>query len=650
VRAGAARDAAVAAIVAAAMTLIGATAFAPLLDGLSIDILFWLRDRVAAAAAQAGAGAAEPSPSPRQDRGNASPVAIVAIDEETYRREPFKDVPQALWTPQIASVLDAVLSGGARVVGFDVVYPTSVEPRLTGYERDFLRVLRRGAEDGRIVLGQVQQRDEPLVPFRGYVFAVGGSANVRPLNLIVDADGVIRRAPLRLPVLRPGGTAAAEATAPTPASIDTLAAELALRAGSPPAGRPDPMLLNFGNGPGIPAYSMADLHACRDPLFFRRNFAGKVVLLGAVLDVEDRNLAANRFVDDSRRGMEIAGERCALPPLPATAAPPLRHRSTVPGVYIHATAVANLIGGDDLRALPPWPSAAVGLLGSFAVAAAVLRAPPLLAQGALAAALLLWTAACTAAFVRAGIVLPFLGAGAGWAGASLLASACRFARVEHEHQKVRRFFSYYLPAPVLDRMMAQAHLPQLGGELREVSILFVDIAGFVRMSESCAPARLVEDLNRYFAAMSAIIADENNGFVERYIGDAVLALFGAPLDDPDHALHAVAAALRLRAEIADGRHRIGGNPVRVRIGVNTGPALIGNVGAPRRYSYTAMGDAVNLAARIETANKLFGTTVLVSEATMRACGGGNAAIRFRKVETIQVAGRREPVTLYEPLG
>jgi class 3 adenylate cyclase len=200
---------------------------------------------------------------------------------------------------------------------------------------------------------------------------------------------------------------------------------------------------------------------------------------------------------------------------------------------------------------------------------------------------------------------------------------------------------------VLDRMMAQARLPQLGGELREVSILFADIAGFVRMSERCTPEQLVEDLNRYFAAMAEIVAAEHHGFVERYIGDAVLALFGAPLDDADHARHAVAAALRMRAEVADGRHRIGGLPVKVRIGINTGPALIGNVGSPRRYSYTAMGDAVNLAARIEVANKLFGTTVLVSEATMRACRG---AIRFRKVETIQVPGRREPVTLYEPVG
>ena len=633
----AARDAAVAAIVAAATALIVATAFAPTLDGLSIDILFWLRDRVAAAAA-----GADPPPSP-QDRGG-PPVAIVAIDEETYRREPFKGVPQALWTPQLASVLDAILSGGARVIGFDVVYPTSVEPRITGYERDFRRVLRRGGAEGRIVLGQVQQREEPLIPYRGYVFAVGGSANIRPLNLIVDADGVIRRAPLRLPLLQPGGLAAG-----TPAVVETLAAELARRAGAPPAGRRDPMLLNFAGGSaGIPAYSLADLHACDDPAFFRRNFAGKVVLLGVVLDVEDRNLAADRFVAGHGEAEIAAGERCALPsPASQAAAAPPRRRSTVPGVYIHATAVANLIGGDDLHALPWWPSAAIGLLGSFAVAAAVLRVAPLLAQGLLAAALLLWTAACTAAFVRAGIVLPFLGAGAGWGGASLLASAYRFARVEHQHRKVRRFFSYYLPAPVLDHMMAQARLPQLGGELREVSTLFVDIAGFVRMSERCTPARLVEDLNRYFAAMSAIVADEHNGFVERYIGDAVLALFGAPLDDPDHARHAVAAAVRMRAEVADGHHRIGGIPVKVRIGINSGPALIGNVGSPRRYSYTAMGDAVNLAARIEVANKLFGTTVLVSEATMRACRG---AFRFRKVETIQVAGRREPVTLYEPLG
>ena len=187
-----ARDAAVAAIVATAVALIGATSFAPLLDGLSIDALFWLRDRVAAAnAAVTGAG---PPPVPQQDRVS-PPVAIVAIDEETYRREPFKDVPQALWTQQLASVLDAVLSGGARVIGFDVVYPTSVEPRLAGFERDFRRVLRRGAAEGRIVIGQVQQRDEPLIPYRGYVFVVGGNANLRPLNLILGFSEIMYLSP-----------------------------------------------------------------------------------------------------------------------------------------------------------------------------------------------------------------------------------------------------------------------------------------------------------------------------------------------------------------------------------------------------------------------------------------------------------------------
>ena len=127
------------------------------LDGLSIDVLFWLRHQVFG---------------PRHSPAS-SPTVVVAIDEETYRTEPFRSLPKVLWTKQLAAVVDATLAAGAKVVGFDVIYPTSVERYLKGFDRELLITLRRASKTGQIVLGKVQHQYKPIVPFPGYSFAVG---------------------------------------------------------------------------------------------------------------------------------------------------------------------------------------------------------------------------------------------------------------------------------------------------------------------------------------------------------------------------------------------------------------------------------------------------------------------------------------------
>ena len=144
--------------------------------------------------------------------------------------------------------------------------------------------------------------------------------------------------------------------------------------------------------------------------------------------------------------------------------------------------------------------------------------------------------------------------------------------------------------------------------------------------------------------------EAHGGFVDKYIGDAVVAVFGAPVDDEDHALSGVRAALacqrRLGAE-ASGFGLPGGRSVETRIGVNSGEMLVGNIGSRRRFNYTVLGDAVNLAARLESANKQYGSKILVSDSTATLC---SATIRFRALDTVRVVGRQQPVTIFEPLG
>jgi adenylate cyclase len=225
--------------------------------------------------------------------------------------------------------------------------------------------------------------------------------------------------------------------------------------------------------------------------------------------------------------------------------------------------------------------------------------------------------------------------------------AYRFAVSDRDRRLIAKLFSLYLPPVVVDRMVAGGRMPALGGEEREVTVLFSDIAGFTGISESCDAATLVQGLNTYFSTMTDII-EAHGGFVDKYIGDAIVAVFGAPVDEPRHAEQAMRAALEMQAALrADPqRFSVTGHMLKTRIGLNTGRVLIGNIGSPRRFNYTAMGDAVNLASRLEGANKAYGTSILVSEDTMQAAGD---AVVARRVDIVRVVGRAQPVRLYEPL-
>jgi adenylate cyclase len=207
-----------------------------------------------------------------------------------------------------------------------------------------------------------------------------------------------------------------------------------------------------------------------------------------------------------------------------------------------------------------------------------------------------------------------------------------------------------LAPAVIDKMVAGDKPPQLGGEEREITVLFSDVAGFTALSEGLTPSELVTTMNVYLSAMTDII-EAHGGFVDKYIGDAIVAVFGAPLDDPDHARHAVQAALacqtKLAALNADPAQPFRGKKLGARIGLNTGRALVGNMGSARRFNYTVMGDAVNLASRLEGANKYFGSAIMVSDATRRAAGEDGFV--WRELDRVKVKGRAAPVGIHEPM-
>ena len=363
-----------------------------------------------------------------------------------------------------------------------------------------------------------------------------------------------------------------------------MAVELASRAlGTPPPmisgsripGQiPNTLALNFDGGADpIPTFSLADLRACiekGDSEFFHANFAGKVVLIATVLDVEDRQVTSKRFATAPENPI---GMRCTLAqPPPSTAFA----RDSTPGVYTHATAVNNLIRGDALIELGAIGRGAIAFTFAAIVAAATLTLPLLAAVPAYLAAALLWTFGAVLAFTYSPLALPLIEpllAGVVSLGAT---TSFRFLVADKDRRFLHKTFGLYLAPSVIEKMVTANKPPALGGEIRNVTVFFSDLAGFSSISEVLTPPDLVKFMNLYFSAMTDII-QEHGGLVEKYIGDAIFAVFGAPYDDPDHAGNAVSAALRCRERL----HRLNIEPaewqrftLRQRIGLNTGDALV----------------------------------------------------------------------------
>ncbi|WP_161790344.1 adenylate/guanylate cyclase domain-containing protein, partial [Inquilinus limosus] len=219
-------------------------------------------------------------------------------------------------------------------------------------------------------------------------------------------------------------------------------------------------------------------------------------------------------------------------------------------------------------------------------------------------------------------------------------------RVERERRTIRAAFAQYLAPSLVARLTEHPERLRLGGEWREMSFVFTDIAGFTSLSESVPPDRLVATLNAYFDGVCGAVL-EAGGTIDKMVGDALHAMFGAPLDQPDHAERAVACALaihRFTTEFAAARRAEGMPFGETRIGVTTGGAVVGNFGSRHHFDYTAYSEAVNLAARLENANKALGTSLCISAATARACPGR----AFRPVARLQLRGVGAPIETMIP--
>jgi len=456
-------------------------------------------------------------------------------------------------------------------------------------------------------------------------FLVDAASGAGHINFFPDADGGYRRAPMALRVgdrlapalslelLRRYGTGGPAIISFAPFGV----ASVRLGERSLPVDETGELWINYLGPPRtFPYFSAADVLAGR---LAPGVLAGKIALVG---------LTAAGFDEVSTPFAPVA-----------------------PGVEVHATILDNILRGRSLirpRWLTPLEAGLVIFLG---LVLGLAPRPFGSASGAVTAALiaLAYAASTQHLFSTSGIVL----SGVYPLGAVLFSTLgiAVFQAVSEEREKrtIREAFGHYLNPEVTELLVREPERLKLGGERREITILFSDIRGFTTISEELAPEALRELLNEYLGGMTDILF-RHEGLLDKYIGDAVMAFWGAPVEVPDHAARCCRAALDMLAALPALHERWRARnwpPVHFGVGIDTGDAVVGNFGSATRFNYTAMGDHVNVASRLEGLNKLYGTRVLVSESTRLAIGD---EFICREVDRVRVKGKMQPAGVAELLG
>jgi adenylate cyclase len=382
----------------------------------------------------------------------------------------------------------------------------------------------------------------------------------------------------------------------------------------------DSFVLNWRGGIGVPHVSFYDLYSDmqrRTPQRPAGEFKGKIVIIGS----------------------DAAG-------LGDVHATPLA--AVYPGVDALATAVSNLKDGDWLRRTPPWSGALLSLALLLGLALMFAKGLGPFRTGVTLLFVTILVVLLGYALLQSHWLLPV-------SQPLLFAWAFFFSMALAEYLTERRarqtaigMFGRFLDPRVVDDLVKnQRNLLDEGAKSREITLLFSDIRGFTTLSESRTPEQVVQILNRYFSKQVEVVF-RHHGTVDKFIGDCIMAFWGAPLADPDQARHAVAAALEMAQVLLEFRKDLGPDLAEVfdvGIGVHTGQAVVGFMGSENKLDYTAIGDTVNLASRIEGQTKGI-ARVLVSAATRERCGD---AFDFVERGTYKVKGREQPVVLYEPL-
>jgi len=535
----------------------------------------------------------------RGDRTPVAPVIIVSLDEadivELNQQWPF---PRAMH----ARLLRTLAAAKPLAIGVDITFDV---PSSRGSEDD-AALGEAVAQAGNVVLAAAPQihvgpgftrvdLNLPVPVIRR------GAAGVGAINVVADPDSLVRRAPLR--VL--GGDEPLQ-------SIDAVLLRVAgrrspLSTALPPG---DEVLINF-NGPPR-TFPWVAYHRVLNGLVPAEIFRDKIVLIGPTSQVM-QDVFPTVYAADG----------------------------TMPGVEIHANILDTVVRNGRIREIPRTISTLVAVVAALVGAALVLKLHPM--RG-LATGLLLWFVFTMMAYLG---FLYFNAWMRGMAGSLALAlgygatALMSFVQAQQERRRLSQFFS----PSVLREVVRHRDEGSLVSSRRMVTVLFSDIRDFTSLSEKLPPEDVAEMLRDYLSAMTEIVFD-HGGTVDKYIGDCVMALYNVPFEDPDHALRAVRTALDLQErtlEVSDRWQARLGAPLRNGVGIHTGEAVVGTMGSRQRLEYTAIGDTVNLASRLEALTRDYNVPILMSESTHALV---QHELHGRELGEVTVKGKAPAVRIY----
>jgi len=327
------------------------------------------------------------------------------------------------------------------------------------------------------------------------------------------------------------------------------------------------------------------------------------------------------------------------------------YSSVYPGVEIHATAIDNILHGNFLHRSSGTQLLDVCAIVFFGLLIGIVVPRVKAVQGMVLSLLVLIAFILINALIFSrynlwlNIIYPALTMIMIYLGITVY----RYITEEREKKKIRGAFQYYLTASVINEMLKDPSKLKLGGDKKDLTVLFSDIRGFTTISEKLTPEDLVRLLNEYLTAMTNLVF-KYDGLLDKYMGDAIMAVYGAPLDQPDHAIRACRTALDMMGELKKLQKKWTdeGRPAfDIGIGINSGDMVVGNMGSDMRFDYTVMGDMVNLGSRLEGINKEYGTNIVISEHTYAAI---KDALFCRELDSVRVKGKKLPVKIYELLG
>lgn len=567
-----------------------------------------------------------------------APVVLIAVDDATLGRVPD---PFVFWGPRFATAFETLREHGTTVVGLDFLTKVSGEDffRRNGLEdqpigRSWDAGFRRNLFQRDIVLvgtrtAGSEDADVVDLPIGEYLLMVGSArARVGLDNLPQDGDGTVRH-------WRP--VVAAELVDAPKAPIHSLALALALQhLGLPPEARSwevsgrtvevghERTRIVYrgpaGSWPRIPLWKLLEPGLLTDAE--RAMLRGAIAVIGAT-HAGSTDRLRTPFSDQLMSGVEV-----------------------------HVNALGTLLSGRRLVDLGVLARVALVLSLSWLAGLAFLALDVRRGAALLTVSGVLLPAAGYGAFAGLDLLLPVASLALALGVVFAVAFTWRYLGEEREKRQLRRIFQRYVSDAVVDDILSSPNGLRLGGERRRITVLFSDIRNFTTLSEALEPEEVVEMLNVYFERACRPILDQG-GVVDKFIGDAVMAVFGAPVHTDDHADRALAAALEMSSVATDFQQwvsqRFGDRDLPrfdVGIGIHTGAAVVGNIGFERRTEYTVIGDAVNVASRLEGLTKAMGCRLLASQDALDAA---TRSYRTGRSADMSVKGRDESVRVVEIL-